>query len=92
MSPVYTTATISGSARWIWAIAVHKTRSPPPPALLQGYGDFMRSAVEGKQGRVSDEELYPPKRVKEPNYFPVFQSESRDSKITSQLSLLARFP
>ena len=35
MSPVYTTFTISGSVRWMWAIAVHKTRSPPPPALLQ---------------------------------------------------------
>ena len=36
MSPVYTTLTISGSVRWIWAIAVHNTRSPPPPALLEG--------------------------------------------------------
>jgi len=33
-SPVNTTLTTSGSVRWMWAIAVHKTRSPPPPALL----------------------------------------------------------
>lgn len=34
VSPLYTTLMTSGSVRCIKATAVHKTRSPPPPALL----------------------------------------------------------
>ena len=34
VSPEYTTDTMSLCSFWIWAMAVHRTRSPPPPALL----------------------------------------------------------
>jgi hypothetical protein len=34
-SPEYTTHASSGCVRWMCAIAVHSTRSPPPPALLK---------------------------------------------------------
>lgn len=34
VSPVYTTEITYGKKRWISRMAVHRTRSPPPPALL----------------------------------------------------------
>jgi hypothetical protein len=46
VSPLYTTLITSGSVRCINAIAVQRTRSPPPPELLFAFPPICEHALE----------------------------------------------